>query len=232
MGGAGVGKTTALKHAFGDLAAEFRFVKDTNVASVKSGEKILENIRKYPGNKDTRFFVVFRDAEDSWVNGVIQRMLTKPERRIVTIDDWISTRKSYKAFIDLYDKVYGDPSIKTPLIVESVNENGKASFKKINLEKLEQFIKDEDVGAIKKMATDYVNQLHKDKAITDDELSMFLTGEVGNVVKGKVVTGGSGRNAEGIGQVQETVAGGTKDVPAAKEGTGSGTGKKEAAAVR
>ena len=224
VGAAGASKTGTLRHAIGDLA-QYRFVKDTNVASPKSGERIFDMIRSFPGNQNIEMLVVYRDPEQAWVNGVIKRMFKNPERRIVTVDDWINTNKSYKAFLDLWAKYKDDPTMQQN-IYEAITD---AQPEVINLKQLEEKIAAQDPGKIKKRMVEAVTDLNKEGRITDDELSMFLTGEVGNVSKGEVVKGGIGSDQKGIGKLQETVAGGTKNVKAVEAGGSSGTGKEAAA---
>lgn len=195
VGSAGAAKTSSLRNTFGDLSEDFRIVIDTNMASIKSGEKIVENIREYPGLDHIHFHTVYRKPASAWVNGVIKRMLKNPERRIVTVDDWLATEKSYKAILDWLEKYKGMPG-RSYTFKETIDDHPQVNIDKKKLEEYVATIKPD-----RSFMENSVKLLNKEGKISDEELNLFLTGEANPKItqkNAKESTGGDQQGIEGV----------------------------------
>jgi hypothetical protein len=106
-GGSGTGKTSVAKNALGKTFEESSAVLDGNLSSMGSALKRIKEAKE--AGKDVKLTYVYREPEDAWVNGVIQRMLNNESEkgRVVPLSTFLENHKgsheTIKALLDNKD---------------------------------------------------------------------------------------------------------------------------------
>lgn len=174
----GAGKTGAIRR-FNPEALESAIIYDTNVASTKSGQRIIDQALESNPNRQVVMFYVDRDPIAAFEQGVIPRYLHGKEHRVLPIKAHVNNARSKDAIIEL-SEIYKDNPRVTFKFVGNYGKKGEYTPLTVDELKSKVYNLDEIGVTLEKSVERRLNA----GQITKDAAEAFL---------GKPVVQGAGR---------------------------------------
>lgn len=185
-GTSGAGKTHSVKEVNVDLDS-YALVKDTNVATVKSGDNIIK--KALDSGHPVELLLVERDPLSAFINGVYRRFQKNPERRIVPTDIHIHNSEARGAFLKLEEKYRDNPKVSFSALANEMGQEVKA----ISLEDLRKL--SYNPNEVKQKIAEFLdNELAQGK-INEQEYKTFTGKEAPASISGQ--SGGGVRQKTG-----------------------------------
>lgn len=164
----GGGKTGAIRRLRPE-SLERDIIYDTNVASAKAGERIIEQALASNPDRNVVMFYVDRDPIVAFEEGVIPRYLHQKEHRVIPIKAHVNNAKSKDAIIELYDKYKDNPRVSFQLVG---NYGKKGEYTPITIDDLRSKVYNlNEIGAT--LEKSVVQRLRAGQ-ITEDGAEAFL----------------------------------------------------------
>lgn len=165
-GGSGVGKTSTLKQVLGDVESTAAAILDGNLTNYNTALKRLQTI--VDNGKVPKVVYIYRDIIDSFVDGVVKRMLNNPDElgRVVPVKVHLDNHLSS---LDTVKRLYEDANGANIVLID--NSFGKGKPQVMTFDKLSSIKYPENaLGQL----TQIVKNLYKDGTISKEQYEAFL----------------------------------------------------------
>ena len=144
-GVSGAGKTGAIRKLASKSLAD-DIIYDTNVASVESGKRIIDQALKSNTDRNVHVFYVDRDPVVAFEEGVIPRYLDlKGDRRVLPIEAHLNNIKSKDSVLELMEIYKGNSRVKFQLVG---NYGKKGDYTHLSVDELKSKVyNSKEIGA-------------------------------------------------------------------------------------